>query len=257
MRRALLALLLLTALVVPATAATPSSGKVSKASPKVTWNGSVTGFASWQAYNQGQGTCNNPSCDTFTLEVADGPAPLTLHVKSGDSTIYLEVVKPDGSKELFGGTSMDVKATIKNAPNGTYTLNIAQNEQTQGAHEGTAELVFPSAAPGPSATAAPVPTVAQPAPPTVTLKVGKISARKARKVLAKVTTSAPITAVKGVLMRGKKVVATGSLSKVDASASLSLKVKGKLKAGTHFLKLTATDTAGRPVSSSAKVRVAR
>ena len=254
MRRVLTAMFLL-ALVVPAGATDPSSGKVSKASPKVAWTGAVTGFAAWQLYNQGQGMCADPSCDTFTLEVADGPANLALRVKSGDSNIFLEVVKPDGSKELFGGTTMDVKATLKNAANGTYTLNIAQNEQTQGAHEGTAELLFPTA-PAPAPAAAPAPPVAAPAPAKLTVKGGRVSARRARKVVATVSTTAPVTGVKALLVRGRRTVATGTLARLEGSGRITLKVKGRLRPGTHVLKVSATDAAGRAVSASAKLRVA-
>lgn len=252
--RRLLSVLLLAFFAVPAQATDPSSGKVSKASPKVTWTGSATGFAAWQLYNQQNGTCSDPSCDTFTLEVADGPANLALRVKSADSNMYLEVVKPDGSKELFGGASMDVKATIKNAPNGVYTLNIAHNEQTQGAHEGTAELVLPAAAPPPAPSAAPL---SAPQPPIVKVRVGKVSARRAKKVTANLTTTSPVTSLKAVLLRGTKKVATGSLARLESSGRIVLKVKGRLKPGSHVLRVTGTDTAGREVSAAAKVRVAK
>ena len=254
MRRILTALVLL-ALVAPASATDPSSGKVSKASPKVTWTGAVTGFLAWQLYNQGQGMCNDPSCDTFTLEVADGPANLVLRVKSGDSNIYLEVVRPDGKSELFGGASQDVKATIKNAPNGTYTLNIAQNEQTQGAHEGTAELVFPAPAATPAAS--PAPPAAAPAPVQMTVKGGRVSARRARKVVASVTTTGPVTGLKAVLRRRSRTVATGTLARLEGTGKITLKVRGRLKPGTHVLRLSATDSAGRAVSATAKLRVRR
>lgn len=260
MRRVLISLLLLAALAVPATATTPSSGKVSKDTPKVTWTGQVTGFASWQGYNQGQSACNNPSCDTFALEVADGPANLTLRVKSDDSTIFLEVIKPDGSSELFGGASQDVKATLKNAANGAYTLNIAQNESTQGGHEGTAELALASAAPGPSGAPSPAPTPT-PAPdqakPSVSIKVGKVSARKARKISVRLATSSPLKAVQLSLLRGRKTVARAALSELAGSKSLTLRVKGRLKKGTHKLRLLARDSAGRRVTKTVKVRVAR
>ena len=153
MRRLLALLTLLALAATPAIASDPESGDVSKASPKVTWEGAVTSFQSWQLYNQGQGQCLSPSCDTFTLEVADGPAPLKITVESGDSTIIVEVVKPDGSKEQFGG-EQKATGTIKNAANGTYTINVAQNESTTATHKGTALLVFP---PPPSSSPAPAP----------------------------------------------------------------------------------------------------
>lgn len=254
MRRfsSLLALLLLSA--TPAVAADPESGKVSKATPVATWNGAVTAFASWQLYNQGQNECLPPSCDTFTLEVADGPAPLKLTVESADSNLFVEVVKPDGSSEVFGGATQKATTTLKNAANGTYTINVAQNEQTQGAHKGTAELVFPK----PAAPAAPAPVVtpATPAAPAAPVKLSLKAARpKGRSLPVTIKASAPVSRVAATLLRGRKTVARGSLARVDGSAVLRLKLEGKLKRGRHTLRVTALDGSGRRVAKTLRVKI--
>src|SRR5688572_22546343 len=83
--RALIAAALAVSLVIfvpVALAADPSSGKVSRSAPKTAWKGQITGFAAWQTYNQGAGQCVSPSCETFTLEVADGGGDLNIAVTS-------------------------------------------------------------------------------------------------------------------------------------------------------------------------------
>lgn len=249
--------LLAAALAVPALASEPESGKVSKSSPKVTWKGEIASFQSWQLYNQGQGRCLEPSCDTFSLEVADGPAPLKITVTSSDSTIIVEVVKPDGSKEQFGA-EQKAQATIKNAPNGTYTINVAQNEQTTATHEGTAELLFPTA-PAPAAPAA-TPAAGSPtAPvPTLSLAVGKVFAKRLKKgIPVRVKASAPVSRVAATLARGRKVVARGSVARIDSAGVVKLKVSGRPKPGTYTLTVTAVDGQGRAVRKTARVKIGR
>jgi opacity protein-like surface antigen len=260
MRRLLALLTLLVLAASPAIAADPESGKVSRATPTVTWNGAVTSFQSWQTYNQGNGQCIKPSCDTFTLEVADGPAPLKITVESGDSTMFVEVVKPDGSKETFGGEAK-ATGTVKNAANGTYTINVAQNEQTQATHKGTAQLVFPATsppapAPAPGAPApAPSPGAAPaPAPAATTLSLKAAKPKKGRLPVT-IGASAPVTKVAATLKRGKKVVAKGSLARVEGSAAMKLKIKGKPKRGKHTLTVTALDGSGKPVSKTISVKI--
>ena len=253
MRRisSLLALLLLA--TTPAVASEPGSGKVSRATPSVSWTGAVTSFQSWQLYSQGQGQCLAPSCDTFELEVADGPAPLKITVESGDSTMWVEVVKPDGSSELFDGATK-AGGTIKNAANGTYTINVAQNEQTQATHKGTAELLFPKDAAPVAATPAPAaaPAPAATAPVTLALKAAK---PKGKSLRVTIKASAPVTRVAATLRRGKKTVGKGSLTRVDGTSVLKIKLRGKPKRGRYTLKVTAVDGAGKPVTKSISVKI--
>jgi hypothetical protein len=254
MRRLLALLTLLVLAATPALASDPSSGEVSKATPKVTWNGAITSFQSWQTYNAGQGQCIPPSCDTFTLEVKDAAPLLTIVVESADSGIFVEVVKPDGSAEQFGGADLKVTAKLKNPATGAYTINVAQNEQTQATHKGTAELVFPAAAPPAVAAPAPAPAAAPTpaAPVTLALKAAK---PKGRSLPVTVKASAPVTAVKATLLRGKTVVAKGSLARVDGTGVLKLKLKGKPKRGKYTLKVTAVDGGGKTVAKSISFKI--
>ena len=254
MRRLLALLTLLAVAAAPALAADPSSGEVSKATPKVTWEGAITSFQSWQLYNQEQGQCIAPSCDTFTLEVKDAAPLLNIVVESADSGIIVEVVKPDGSKEQFGGTELKVTAKLKNPPTGSYTINVAQNEQTQATHKGTAELVFPAAAAPPAPPqASPTPPAASDAPvPKLSLKAGRL---KGRSLPVTIRASAAIGNVRATLRRGKKVVGRGSLAKVDDRAVLKLKLRGRPKRGRHTLKVTAVDEQGRSIASTLTVKI--
>jgi hypothetical protein len=255
MRRLFALLALIAVAATPALASDPSSGKVSKASPKVTWSGTVTSFQSWQLYNQGNGQCIKPSCDTFTLEVADGPAPLKLTVESTDSTMIVEVVAPDGTKTQFGGEGKTT-STIKNAANGTYTINVAQNESTTGTHKGTAELVFPAPQsgplPAPSATPAPETRGPLPDAPTLSLKPARL---KKNKLPVKVTASAPVSSVQAVVLRGKKVVARASATRIERTAVLTFKFKGKPKRGRYTLRVQGVDEYGRTVAKTASVKI--
>jgi hypothetical protein len=261
MRRLLALLTLLVLAATPAVAADPENGKVSRATPKASWTGKITSFQSFTTYNAGQGRCVSPSCDTFTLEVADGPAPLKLTVESGDSAVIFEVVKPDGEKEQFGdATAMKVTGTIKNAANGTYTINVAQNEQTEATHKGTAELVFPAkpstpppaTIPPPATTPTPAEQPASTAPPTISLGARKLK----KKVLPiSISSSAPVSEVAATLKRGGKTVAKGSLERVESNGLIKLKFKSKPRRGRYTLKVTGLDDQGRSVTKSLRVKI--
>ena len=247
----------LLALAATATASDPESGKVSRSAPKTSWTGQVSSFQSWQLYNQGQYQCMPPSCDTFELEVADSPSVLTIVISSADSASYVEVVKPDGTSQLFGSAET-VKAVIKSPANGTYTINTAQNEQTQATHQGSAELTFP-AAPAP-APAAPAPTAA-PAPasqPATALRVLAKKVRTGRSMKVAVDTlNGGVTGLKAVLLKGSRKLATGSLARLEGRGTLKLKARKAPKPGRYNLKLTATDTQGRAVAVTEVVTLRR
>jgi hypothetical protein len=254
MRRLLALMLLMVLATAPALASDPASGEVSKATPKVTWEGAVTSFQSWQTYNAGHGQCIEPSCDTFTLDVKDAAPLLTVTVESGDSTMFVEVVKPDGTKELFSGETKAI-AKLKNPATGSYTINVAQNEQTQAVHKGTAELTFPSTAP-PAPTTPPSSTTPPPAadtpPPTLSVKAGRL---KGKSLPVTIRSSATVANVKATLLRGRKVIGRGSLEKINGSAQMKLRLKGRPKRGKHTLKVTAMDEQGRSVSKTLTVKI--
>jgi hypothetical protein len=189
--------------------------------------------------------CLPLSCDTFTLEVADGPVPLRIGVKSSDSPMFVDVVKPDGSSQTFyaeGG----VRHTFSEAASGVYTIHVAQNERTQATHIGTAELMFPQ----PSSGAA--------LPAALAVKVGTVSARRLRGSLrVGLRASAPLRRIAGVLRRGRDVVARGSVTRLTRTATLRMKLKGRPKPGTHTLRVTAIDAFGRVVARTVRVLIRR
>jgi hypothetical protein len=61
--------------------------------------------------------------------------------------------------------------------------------------------------------------------------------------------------VKATLLRGKKTVAKGSLVKLNDSAVMKLKFKGKPKRGKHTLKVSAMDEQGRSVAKTLSVKI--
>jgi hypothetical protein len=253
MRPLLAALLALAVLSAGALAADPPSGKVSKDAPTVTWTGELT--VPYLTYIQmfvanGEGTaCDAPSCDRFTLDVTDGPADLTVkHSVTNplDGGIkMMRIVKPDGSIVWATDDTADQPQTmkIKAAPNGQYFVDITNGSKTQASYEASATLaVAAPAAAAPPTPAAPGAPAAAATPLTLSAKAGAVSARKAsksRKVVVSVTTNRA-AAVKATLLKGKKAVGSGSLTRVEGTAKLTLKVK-KLKPGAHTLVLEATD----------------
>jgi hypothetical protein len=244
--RRLLVLCLLALPASPALAAEPESGTVSRSQPKVTWTGAITSFQSWQLYNQGINECLPLSCDTFTLELADGPAPLRISVESDDSAIMVEVVQPNGESVVFSGETK-AQGTLKDAANGSYTINVAQNEQTQAEHTGTAELLFPQPEP-PAPPAAGAPPAAAPAP---TITIG----RTVRRGRLTVGTSAPLTDVVVTLAKGRRVVARARVARLEGERAVRL--RGRLKRGRYLARVTGRDAEGRTVMRTLKVKVAR
>jgi methionine-rich copper-binding protein CopC len=267
-------LFVLVVLLLPASVALatePSSGEVSKGSPKFAWTGATTSsYPNYVAMGQDpDGTpCQSPACDTFTLKVADGGIDLTIRAhmdkdgSTGPANTGLRITKPDGSKQWNTGTSgasSELKVVLKKAPAGEYVIDLLNNfvgqEQTFSA---SAELAVPVAspvtAPAPAPTAAPAPA---PAPETkLTVKPAKIKA-KAKKLAVAVTASAPITGVKATLARGGRKFATGKAARISGSAKIAVKLAKKLKPGKYLMTVTGTDAQGRAVTGQAAVTVRR
>lgn len=190
MRR--LTAVLLTALAVPASAqaATPESGTVSAASPKVAWEGTVQNGILFHNTYFYEGTtlaaggtlpCQAPGCDTFTLENADGASDLNLELASEQSPdISLRIQDPSGTWTYHNGwndSSPVTRVKLKKAPKGTYVINVVIRRlgttnptavDDTSDYKATAALAVappPVAAPAPPAAApAPAPAPAQPAP---------------------------------------------------------------------------------------------
>jgi hypothetical protein len=273
------ALLALTAAI--ATAATPSSGKVSKDAPSVEWTGTLAESAvAFNAINNNDATpCAPPACDTFALDVADGPANLELAVNlqsvGQDGTpadAGLRITDPDGKITWVSGPSEPdraFKAVLKNAKSGAYTVDVVNSFiGSPSDYKAKATLLIPGAsAVAPPTTNPPAspqePGPAQPAAPapTLTAKAGKASAKKlakARKLVVKLTTTAPLTKLAAAMRKGSKVLGKGSLASLQSSGKITVKLpKKKLKPGSYKITVQGLDAQGRTVSAVASVKVGR
>lgn len=126
---------LLIALPGSASAADPEGGKLSTASPSVTWSGSLQNpylLHNLFNYEPTAGTtgtlpCEAPMCDTFTLDVADS-ADLKIEVVSEQTEdMSLRIQSPDGEWQYhagWGDGTKPTKVTYKKAKPGTYVINI-------------------------------------------------------------------------------------------------------------------------------------
>lgn len=93
-------------------------------------------------------------------------------------------------------------------------------------------------------------------PLAVKLTTKSASAKKAKKsVSVKLTASEAVTGLSASLVKGTKTYAKGKLASADGAATLKLKVKKKLKAGSYSLKLQGTDSAGQLRRATFKFKV--
>jgi hypothetical protein len=273
-----------------AVAATPESGQVSKASPRVEWSGEVINSYANRlpivAAGQNDTPCVPQHCDAFALKVVDSDA-LTITADAPESTgttgsgsqVTLRITAPDGSKSVHTtdttGASPEKPFTvkIKKAAAGDYVIeyfNYFLGSAGFIAYNASATLGAPAAAaPAPAPVKVDTPQAPAPAPaPTATvqealsldLKTGKLSAKKlnkSKKLATSVTVSREVKSLTAVLKSGSKVVAKGSLSGFAGTKAVSLKLAKKLKAGTYSLSVSATDAAGASAAKTVKVKVAK
>jgi hypothetical protein len=258
------------AVAVPALAATPDKGTVSKASPSITWEGTATGYgvvpANILVTTAGEKpVCEAPACDTFTLTVADkDDLTVTAAQRAHDNFTELHVVRPDGTVDYVqSADSEPAKIKVKGAVPGDYTIEILTNESAEqtGEYDADAKLGTaapkPAATPAPGATPAPAPTPqAQPRPAaSLALTTKSASARKLKKALKLVVSaSSPVTDAQLALKKGKKVVGTAKLARIDGKGTFTLRLKKKLAKGSYLISVAARDE-GRLVGVTAKFTV--
>ena len=258
----------------PAIAATPENGTVSAASPTVKWEGEAAGYGVFptnlllNSAGQEPAPCEQPYCDIFTLTVAD-KADLNLFAaqRAADNFTEMHVVKPDGER-LFAQSadSEAVRIKVKGAAPGDYTIEVMTNETLAqgGVYDASATLAGasqPAAPPAnqPTTDTRPAPGTepASPSSPepaaTLGLATKSVSARK-RKFKLAVTSSKPVTNLRLVIKKGKKVVGKGALKTLTSKGNVALKLKKKLEKGTYVVNMTASD-GGRPVGLSTKLKV--
>ena len=257
---------------IPALASEPESGTVSNSSPKVEWTGTSNAYGVYplQGLASGQGgqggPCQQPACDTFTLEVAD-QANLTLTADNnsadgpGSDSVQMDVVKPDG-ETIYTQSEADkpVLVKLKNAAKGSYTINVWVNQRagTDGSFKASAVLgsAAPAPAPAPPAPGGQPQPQPQPGPEpaaTLSLKTKKASAKKVKKALKlSIGSTKPVTDVRASLKKGAKVLGTAKLASMGTSATLKLKLKKALKKGAYTVEIAAND-GGRTVGLKAKL----
>jgi hypothetical protein len=277
-RRLTCGLMLTGAVAGTAIAATPESGSVSKAAPKVEWTGETIGSyfsrVPTAVTEDDSVPCQAPSCDSFALTVADSAnltiaadidqeadnaGSVTLRVRQPDGTV---IVGSSGADEVSDGKPYKIQ--IKNAKTGDYTVEYWNNFfDGPITYSGYAELAVAapaSGAPAGGQPPAPQPTPAAggPAPgpaPTQAIALSVKSAKaKGKKGSAKVTVSRTVKAVLAQLKKGKKVVATGKRGETTGTATIKFKAKKKLKKGKYTLTVTVTD-GSTSAAKTVKVKV--
>jgi hypothetical protein len=116
------------ALALPAAAATPEQGKLTRFEPSITWAGESTGslvqYAHFFRGAQVVDECVAPLCDSFTLTVEDAGF---LEIGAEDASGYTEMqVKDAEGNELFWSEGEDGVPTVfaTDAEPGTYTVEV-------------------------------------------------------------------------------------------------------------------------------------
>lgn len=271
-RTVLIASTVLAAAAVPAIAADPESGDVSAASPKVEWKGTAGGYGvSLVADVNGSfPACEPPTCDQFTLNVKD-QADLTVAITTDDGSGFttIEVEDPDGTITYNGGAAEEPTSVIKikKAKPGAYLVRtMTNNPPAQGdAYSGTASLAVPAppAAAGPASggtTPAPTAPASQPAPaaaPTITVKPGRLSARRAkRKLTIGLSSDGRVSGLVATLKKGSKKVGRGKLATLDGPGKIALKVK-RLRKGRYTFRIAGKSDAGNVVATQVKLKIGR
>jgi hypothetical protein len=124
-------------------------------------------------------------------------------------------------------------------------------------------LVGPCPAGSTPAAATPVttPAVAAPASLGVTVKVGRLSAKKVSKTRRiAIKLSGKATGLQATLRQGAggpegRIVAAGKLASLNGAGKLTLKLKGRLKKGRYMLVLTGRNASGQPAEGRLAVKV--
>jgi hypothetical protein len=179
MRRLLLALLISStaaiAVAVPVIAADPATGTVSGAATKAEWTGApvpdlteatLIGFAEAGGTN---GFCDPepPTCDTYTLKVADAGTKLTVVIKPDfeEDWAAVEVIDPDGNATYQYNQENTETVTLTNPKTGDYLVHVlGATLAPDMPYKGTATLE--GATPPVTETATPTPTPAPTPSPT-------------------------------------------------------------------------------------------
>ena len=263
-----------------ANAADPANGTIGSSAPKVSWGGTLTSsgifYNAWA--NDPTIECSAPACDTFTLTIADGPHPVTIkynilstNADGSDPGAGIRIKFPDGSYQYTQGNASETTAMavkLKNAVAGEYVIDTVTSHACCGPEDYTASAEITGAAapsPGPTTggggTTTPPPT-GGPTPPTaspqLTVKAGKASAKKlskSKRLTLTATSTGNLNNVSAKFLKGKKTVGSAKLVRLNGTAKMILKLKGKIKKGTYTATVSGTDDQGRVVTTGIKVKV--
>ena len=248
-----------------AIAATPESGTVGNASPKVQWAGEVTSSGVfYDAWAQDPTIdCQAPACDPFALKVAeDHNVTLKLNIQStnadgSDPGAGIRIKFPDGSYQYTQGTAgekttMTVK--LKNLKAGDYEVTTVASHVCCGTDPYTESAEIPELAGAP----APAPA---PASPTLTVKAPKASARKlakSRKYVITASSNGTLNNVTALLLKGKAKLGSGKLATLNGTAKITLKVSNKIKKGSSYtVAVSGVDSSGNRVTTGVKVKLVK
>ena len=117
-----------------ARAAEPAGGSVSPSAPRIEWTGSVSGYADLVYVQAGgtYGTCTEPQCDTFTLDVSGSGGKIALTIAAEATTsaqeLSIEVVAPDGQATYAGSLDHAQSrrtVTLPSASDGRYSVHVS------------------------------------------------------------------------------------------------------------------------------------
>jgi hypothetical protein len=112
-------------------------------------------------------------------------------------------------------------------------------------------------APGPATGTAGTPTGSSPTLPiSLVTKSAKAAKKKtkAKTLSLKLKSAEAITNLGAQLLKGKKLVGTGKLAKLDGTGTLKLKLKSKLKKGSYTLNLVGNRASGERATAAFKLK---
>lgn len=209
----------------------------------------------------------DPTLDDFT-GVADVKGST---VEGADGVITMEIPKAAGAKAGAKITEsfVTVRETVEVTGAAPQTAYAPESDRApdSGAAKEYQVVTCPGATGGAPAPVTPVvPVVAPtasgsgPAVLGVSAPASGGSARSASKrksVVLKLKSSGAVSALKAELLKGNKVIGSGSLAKLNGAGSLKLKLKRKLAKGTYGLRLSGNVADGRTAQSLVKIKFGR
>lgn len=262
----------------------PPSGTVGAAAPTTSFAGEITeptGAAEIYFQEQGtsKGNCEEPVCQEYALKVADPGTTLTVksEVDEDGFSQTVEIEQPDGTiSQTSAADPGTVTAKVKNPKPGDWLIRIYGSDYINGSptwtYNATVTLSVPEPEPTPDpvATPAPTPNAGGPGPagasnpPTLTIRAGRISARKvnrARRLALKLSTTAPVRNLQLALSSGKasrpRSHGRARVATLSGTKTVKVRIARKIKRGRLRVTARGVDAQNRPVAGSARLRVRR